>query len=139
MRNVATVLDRLERVRQTAPGRWIAKCPAHEDRSPSLSIREGDDGRVLVHDFGGCEIGAVLAAIGLTMTDLFEKPIGRGLERIRSGIPTADRLLIIDHEATVAALIIADVVRDRVADEAQWVRLAQACARIGRARDYGRA
>lgn len=139
MGNVSNLLDRLERVRQTGPGRWIAKCPAHEDRSPSLSIREADDGRVLVYDFGGCDVGVVLAAIGLTMSDLFERSIGHGLEPIRSGIPAADRLLIIDHETMVAALIIADVVRDRVADEAQWARLAQACARIGRARDYGHA
>ena len=39
MSAAARLLDRLTGVKQTAPGRWIAKCPAHEDRSPSLSIR----------------------------------------------------------------------------------------------------
>lgn len=51
------------------------QCPAHEDRSPSLSIREGDDGRVLVHCFAGCSIEAICEALGWQMADLF--PDGR--------------------------------------------------------------
>lgn len=65
------LLDRLDGVRQSGPGRWLARCPAHADKSPSLSIREMPDGRVLVHDFAGCDIGAVLDAVGLTINDLF--------------------------------------------------------------------
>ena len=38
----ATILDRLDGVRPTGDGRWIARCPAHDDRSPSLSIREAE-------------------------------------------------------------------------------------------------
>lgn len=69
--SAATLIDRLSAVRQTAPGKWLARCPAHEDRSPSLSIRELEDGRVLLHDFGGCDTGAVLASLGLEMGALF--------------------------------------------------------------------
>jgi len=138
MGNVVTLLDRLERVRQTAPGRWIARCPAHQDRSPSLSVRELD-GRILLHDFGGCEVGAVLTALGLEMSDLFEKPLGGGFRQVRSGIPATDRLQIIDHEVTVSCLILRDVLNERAVDECQWKRLAEAAARIGRARDYGQA
>jgi hypothetical protein len=58
------ILDRLEHVKQTGLRRWVARCSAHEDRSPSLSTRELDDGRVLLHDFGGCETEGVLAALG---------------------------------------------------------------------------
>jgi len=47
------VLDRLDKVKQTGPDRWIACCPAHDDKSPSLAVRELDDGRILLHDFGG--------------------------------------------------------------------------------------
>lgn len=61
MNAAARVLDRLDGVRPTGTGRWIAKCPAHPDRSPSLSIRETDDGRVLLHDHGGCDTENVLA------------------------------------------------------------------------------
>lgn len=133
------LLDRLQRVRQTAPGRWIASCPAHEDRSPSLSIREMDDGRLLVHDFGGCEVGAVLTAVGLQLSDLFEKPLGHSFPASHLGVPARDRLEIIDREVTVSCLILADVLKERTVDEAQWARLAEAAARIGRARDHGHA
>jgi hypothetical protein len=75
MSAAAKLLGRLERVKQTGPGRWLACCPAHEDRSPSLSIRETDDGRVLLHDFGGCEVGDVLAAPGLALADLFSRQL----------------------------------------------------------------
>ena len=64
------ILERLEGVKRTGDGRWTARCPAHDDRSPSLSIKEIDD-RVLMHCFGGCETSAVLAAVGLNMSDLF--------------------------------------------------------------------
>jgi hypothetical protein len=40
---VEEFLGDLEKVRRNGAG-WIARCPAHEDRSPSLSVREGDDG-----------------------------------------------------------------------------------------------
>ena len=42
--------------------RWIARCPAHEDRSPSLSISERD-GRILAHCFAGCPQAAVICAL----------------------------------------------------------------------------
>ena len=50
--------------------RWV--CPAHEDCNPSLSVSEGREGRVLIKCHAGCELTAILAAIGLEMSDLFE-------------------------------------------------------------------
>lgn len=73
---VTTFLGRLEGVRQTGHSKWIAKCPAHDDRSPSLSISEGDDGRVLLHCFGGCHVDAIIDAVGMTLSDLFPPPTG---------------------------------------------------------------
>lgn len=64
------VLSRLEGVRRFGPG-WIARCPAHRDRDPSLSIAEGDDSRVLLHCFALCNPLEIVTAIGLTMADLF--------------------------------------------------------------------
>lgn len=50
---------------------WSCQCPAHDDRTPSLSIRAGDDGRALVKCHAGCTVGAVCGAIGLRVADLF--------------------------------------------------------------------
>ncbi len=50
---------------------WVGLCPAHGDTSPSLSISQGDDGRVLLHCHGGCKTKDIVAALGLEMKDLF--------------------------------------------------------------------
>ncbi|MDE1893168.1 MAG: hypothetical protein KGM46_06675 [Pseudomonadota bacterium] len=74
----ALLLPRLHGMRKVGSG-WIANCPAHEDRSPSLSITEGDDGRLLLHCFAGCQVHDILAAVGLTVSDLFVRKDLRGL------------------------------------------------------------
>lgn len=71
------LLSRLDGVKKAGRG-WIARCPAHEDRRASLSIAEGDDGRALVHCFGGCSAADVMAAAGLALSDLYAAPIDRG-------------------------------------------------------------
>src|SRR5437899_1639093 len=50
---------------------WIAKCPAHDDRKPSLSINEGADGRALIKCHAGCDNTAILASLGMKPRDLF--------------------------------------------------------------------
>jgi hypothetical protein len=64
----------LVQARSTGTGRWTARCPVHNDRSPSLSIREGDDGRVLLLCRAGCSLDAILAALKLGKRDLFAGP-----------------------------------------------------------------
>jgi hypothetical protein len=50
---------------------WIAKCPAHPDRTPSLSVREGDAGRALIFCHAGCSVEAICAALKIKLSDLF--------------------------------------------------------------------
>jgi len=64
------VLSLLNCGRSRGTGRWVARCPAHQDSTPSLSIREIDD-RILLHCFGGCKPEEIVAALGLEMRDLF--------------------------------------------------------------------
>ena len=64
------LLSRLEGVKRF-DARYMARCPAHQDKLPSLSLSLGEDGRALVHCYAGCETRDVLAAIGLEMRDLF--------------------------------------------------------------------
>jgi hypothetical protein len=63
-------LARLAAVRPNGERSWMARCPAHDDRNPSLSVSEGDGGRVLFNCFAGCAAEAVAAALGLKMADL---------------------------------------------------------------------
>lgn len=83
------LLDRLDGVRKSGKG-WIAKCPAHTDRSASLSIAQGDKGAVLVHCFANCSVHDVLAAVGLSIADLFPP-------RITANMSTAERNALREH------------------------------------------
>jgi hypothetical protein len=70
--SVEAILSRIKGVRRSGPG-WLAKCPAHSDRGPSLSIGE-NNGKILLHCFAGCTPDAVCAAIGIKISDLFTDP-----------------------------------------------------------------
>jgi hypothetical protein len=61
--------------RSAGRGRWMAKCPAHPDRSPSLSISEGRDGRVLLRCFAGCKTEDVLERLSLTWAAICGAPM----------------------------------------------------------------
>ena len=70
--NANEILSRLRKVRRTGRG-WTAICPAHDDREPSLSINEGDDGRILLYCHAGCQTESVLRTLGMTFSDLFPR------------------------------------------------------------------
>jgi hypothetical protein len=42
---------------------WMALCPAHDDKNPSLSIKDAEDGKVLFFCFAGCAQSSVLEAL----------------------------------------------------------------------------
>ena len=105
------VLQRVEKVRRTGPGRWVARCPAHEDRAPSLAVRETDDGRLLIHCFAGCSTDSVIGALGLQWSDLMP-PLPQGVHhmpRVRKPWSVGDALETIDQEASVLAIIVCDL------------------------------
>ena len=69
------LLDRLEGVKQNGHNRWIARCSAHQDRNPSLSIRETDEGILRIKCFAECGGADVMSAVGLELKDLYPEPI----------------------------------------------------------------
>ncbi len=73
--NAPEILGRLSGVHRCGSG-WRSLCPAHEDRSPSLSISLGDDGRTLLFCHAGCTQEAVVDAVGMTMASLFPSTTG---------------------------------------------------------------
>jgi hypothetical protein len=68
---IRRVLPLLKGVRERPGGGWDALCPAHEDDRPSLSVGVGKDGRVLLKCHACCTAEEVVAALGLTMSDLY--------------------------------------------------------------------
>lgn len=79
------VLSRVEGVKPAGQGRWMAKCPSHDDRQASLSIREGDDGRALLNCHANCKTEDIVSDLELSMSDLFpprDEQIGGQAPRI---------------------------------------------------------
>jgi putative DNA primase/helicase len=69
---VERVISRLEKVKKSGSG-YVAKCPAHDDREPSLSIGYGDDGKAVLYCHAGCDAEEIVSRLGMTMQDLFPK------------------------------------------------------------------
>ncbi len=131
-----TLLSRLDKPRQPSPGRWIARCPAHADKAPSLSIRELDDGRILVHCFAGCPVSDVLAAVGLEFADLYpERPTDRANPE-RRPFPAEDVLRAIYRETLIVAAAAGFLLEGRALSEADRNRLGMALERIQAAVAY---
>ncbi len=130
------LVTRLEGVQTRSGGQYLAKCPAHQDRSPSLSIKEADDGRTLVHCFGGCSVHDVLAAVGLEPKDLFPPRENDG-----KPLPARERfnpravLATLEHEARVVLLAASEIAEGKTLSSDDADRIAQAQARISEAMD----
>lgn len=129
--SVAALLDRLESVSQRAPGRWVAKCPAHTDRSPSLSLRELDDGTVLVKCFAGCGAADVLEAVGLDFGILFPgKPEPRASSRPNHWHVLRDAARVLHHEVLIVALAADNIAQGIVLTSEDVTRISLASGRI---------
>lgn len=132
--SAASLLDRLDGVKSTGRGRWIARCPAHPDKHPSLAVRELDDGRVLVHDFAGCETASILASVGLEFSDLFpERDLGDMVRPERRPFNAIDILRCIGFEALICATAAGNMAQGETLTNADKQRLVMAAARLQRA------
>jgi hypothetical protein len=130
-RGIDLLLSRLQRVKRTGAGRWIACCPAHEDEHPSLSIRELEDGLVLVHCFAGCGTADVVAAVEMDFCDLFpEQPIAHRRRRERRPFSAEDVLGCVRHEVTIVAIAASHRAQGRALSATDYERLQQAAQRL---------
>lgn len=132
------LLDRLDGVKQTGPDRWVACCPAHEDHSPSLAIREIDT-RLLIHCFSGCDVADVVAAVGLELSDLFpprdrEKHSRKSISR---PFPAADILKCLAHESLFVLLVAEAILKGEKLEEWDKERLLQSASRFRAALNTG--
>lgn len=88
MKPIELILSRLERVRKssTRAREWSARCPAHQDKSPSLSITEKSDSTVLLRCRAGCPTSDVLEAIGLRFKHLFPRRSAKSAPSFSPGV-----------------------------------------------------
>lgn len=125
------LLSRLDGVKRTGKDRWMARCPAHEDKRASLAITELGDGRVLCHCFALCDVQSVLSAVGLEFDALFpERAVDTHCKVERRPFPASDVLRAIAFEARIVSLAALDMAHGRTLSEEARTRLLLANQRI---------
>lgn len=132
--NVDLLLSRLRGVKASGLDKWIARCPAHEDKTPSLTIRAMPDGVILLHCFAGCEPLAVIGRVGLKFSDLFPErlhPIGS--PKVLSPFSAMDALKCLQAESVVVAIAAADLASGAVLSVEDMQRVTVAAGRIASA------
>lgn len=136
--SVEDVLSRLEKVRKTGPETWLACCPVHGDKHPSLSIRDCADGRVLMRCHAQqCSVGDMLGAVGLDFDAIFPpKPLGDRLPPLRRPFPAADVLEAIFQDALVVQQVANEVQRSGEVTPHQRSLLQNAIARVSAAQGF---
>ena len=132
---IATLLERLDRVKECGPGRWMARCPSHEDKSPSLSIREAQDGTILLHDFAGCGAADIVASVGLRLADLFPNRLADHLppKQRKQFLDARQVLKTLKFEVLLVALAAEDLHKGVEVNDADRQRLWEAVHKIRRA------
>lgn len=78
---IELLISKLEHIKPKGHGKWVAHCPAHDDHSPSLNIKETDDGTILLKCWAGCSALDVVQAVGLELKNLFPVQIAHRHKR----------------------------------------------------------
>lgn len=128
------LLNRLNKVKRTGDGKYMACCPAHQDRSPSLAINDLGDGRILLNCFSSCDTYSILRSIGLEWADVMpESTIDHNLKPVKQIIYAAEALVLLRHETQVILAIAYEMKKNKTVDDEITKRLEKAMQIIHKA------
>ena len=143
--SAANLISRLQSVKETGRAKWLARCPVHEDKRPSLCVSETTDGRVLLHCWAGCATYDVLKVLGLEWADVMPERVDslrgesdhtsprRYSSKERRPFNAHDVLACISHEALIASIAASHLARGVALSDSDRERLSLASARLSRA------
>lgn len=132
---IDSLLSQLRKVRRTAPGEWVACCPAHQDRNPSLTVKDCGDGRILAHCFAGCSFEEIVSSVGLTASDLLPpRAIDHSVKRIPFNARSV--LAALGYQAILVSTAAAMVARGEKLSLKDRTALFEAAAGIDEAMTY---
>lgn len=130
MADIQVFLSRLSKVRKNGKD-YVACCPAHKDKSPSLTIAERDDGRILLHCFAGCSAHEVVEAVGMELKDLMpETPLYHRKKSDPRPFNPYDVMAAVRDDMTVALIIANDMRKGVAPTETQSMLLAKLTGRM---------
>jgi len=133
--SIDNIISRLRKSKRTGDQTWIACCPAHEDKNPSMTLRELPDHRVLMHCFTGCSVEDILGAIGVSFDELFPEKLMDHGKPLRRPFPAADVLEAVSNETLIVAMTADRLANEKDISVGDWQRLRVASQRILAARD----
>jgi hypothetical protein len=131
---IENILSRLEKVKGRN-GTYTACCPAHGDKSPSLAIRELDDGRILMKCFANCSVQDIMGSIGMEIGDLFPDT-NKDLPPVKRKYYATDLLRVIEFEAWVVSVAAYTMSTGKQLSDIDKTRMKVAQARIMEAVKY---
>ena len=138
MSAIENILSRLDKVKSLGGGKYTALCPVHSEKTPSLSLRETDEGAVLIHCFGcGANGIDVVGATGLDASDLFPIDMSHGhARRERVPFPAHQILACLDFESQIILIASRKILDGEAITEADYLRVQLANNRIYNAKNY---
>ena len=138
--NLDKVLSRLEKVKSRGGGQYNALCPCHDDKTPSLGVKEVEPDKIIIHCFG-CGAGGmdVIAALGLDSSDLFPPDDGTYSKKSKQvGFPTGQILNALQFEVTIVEMVASMILRGEEISDEDMLRLSFAVERIREGATYAR-
>lgn len=130
---IENLLQRLDKVKARGPGKWSARCPAHDDKGPSLAVKELDDGRVLIHCFAQCGAVEILHSVGLDFVDLYPSNVeGNFRPKARKSFNASDVLNALAMEILIAWNFAKALANGVILTDAERARLLTCASRLQR-------
>lgn len=123
MINADALLNRLDGLKKTGEGKYLAKCPAHKDKSPSLSIKEIPGEKLLFNCFAGCSAESILAAVGIEWRDIYPARVDDKKERFPQ-FNTRELFPLLVQESLIALLAVQQIERGEPLTEHDIQRVA---------------
>lgn len=133
---IEQIVERLRKVRKLKNGHYQACCPAHQDKSPSLTIQEGNGGVILLYCFAGCTVRSICDAIAIELSDLWPERDSPYVPRVKPILSAAEILTALRAEAGIVLIAAADLAERKPLSESDFDRVATACQRITTALDF---
>jgi len=132
MISIEEFLSRLQKVRKTGSRSWMACCPSHQDKNPSMTVSEGNDGRILVHCFSQqCGIDDITASVGLEVKDLMPENLGfHRIKPLRIGVNPKDAMCAVRDDMTSFLIWAKTIQRGEVLTGTDTLEMAKAIGRI---------
>jgi len=129
--SLENLLSRLEKVKGRG-GSYVACCPAHPDKTPSLAIKESD-GKIILHCFAGCAVADIVGAVGMDITELFPPSEPRYTPQPRVKFFATDMLRVLHLEANIVMVSAFNLAKGLALSDADKARLTLAYQRIDHA------